>query len=1230
MPETERSRSPITPGLLVLHGNRLELLQEAVFAWLERHPLDPLEQDVLLVQSNGIAEWMKMSLARRSGVCAAIRVELPARFLWRLYRAMLGREGAPARSPLDKAPLTWRLMQALPQWIDEPGFEPLAQFLSASPSSDGAHDLGRRLQLAERLADLYDQYQLYRADWLDAWGRGREHLVRGNGVTEPLPDDQRWQARLWHRLVEGLDAAGRRAVRSDVHRRFVEAVDAGEAPRQPLPRRVVLFGHSHLPWQTLQALAALAQRSQVLLAVPNPCQFHWADIIDGRELLRAPRQRHGHRRGIDLGAVPLDQAHGQSHPLLAAWGRQGRDFIRLLDAFDDAETARQRFQIPRIDLFDEGDGDTLLAQVQSAVRDGLPMDELTARVQAGPPLAADDRSIVFQIAHSAMREVEVLHDQLLHLLAHPGETPLAPRDIVVMLPDIEPYAPIIHAVFGQHGLHDARHIPYEIADLRQRGRQPLLMAVEWLLRVTEQRCTASELRDLLDVPALARRFGLHDEDRATAARWLAGAGVRWGLDAAQRDGLGLGACGEQNTGLFGLRRMLLGYACGRSDSSGVGSSAEPPWRAIEPYDEIGGLDAAIAGSLAGLIDALRVWWQQASAPVSPAQWFTRGQALLQTFLDPADEDDRLMLASLDDALGRWLDDCEDAGFDAPVTLPVLREGWLSGVDEPSLNSRFLGGGVVFCTLMPMRAIPFEVVCLLGMNDGDYPRRAPRSDFDLMALPGQHRPGDRARRDDDRMLMLEALLSARRVLSISWAGRSVRDNTAQPPSVLVSQLRDHLAAGWGEDVVDRLTTEHPLQPFSRRYFEAAGVGEGGTSLFTYAREWREAHEAAPTPTAVIPAKAGTHERPPASPEWVPAFAGMTGGAAALSAAERQAMLPLTLRRLENFLLNPVKDHFRERLGVAFQPLDLAVADDEPFDLNALDETLLLRELLESPAAEAPTTIAACRADLQGRTERLVRRGELPVGGIGQRWRAEFVQQSAPMALQWNAWRRELSEPAKPRQVTAELDGITLDDWLDELRQAPGSDRPVWLTLDARRLCRFDKKSQTLQPLAYKLVRPWLRLLVAGACGIDLETRIVARDALLVLAAPRRAVAQAVLDDLLDVWEQGMLRPLAVACRTALAWLAAREQFPDQPDKADEAARTCYEGGHASRGEVQDAALARLFPDWDTLAADPNFAQWAERLYEPLRAWAADVDHVTVLPLPDAHPGADEDDEDARHD
>ncbi|MFM2052433.1 MAG: exodeoxyribonuclease subunit gamma [Pseudomonadota bacterium] len=1208
-------RRELTPGLLVLHGNRLELLQEAVFGWLARHPLDPLEQDVLLVQSNGIAEWMKMALARRGGVCAATRVELPARFLWRLYRAMLGREGAPARSPFDKAPLTWRLMQALPAWLGRPGFEPLAQFLDADPG-----DLARRLQLAGRLADLYDQYQIYRADWLDAWGRGREVLILGDGRERPLPDDQRWQARLWCALLDGLDDDGRRAVRSDVHRRFVTAAGSGAAPRQPLPRRVVLFGHSHLPWQTLEALTALAQRAQVLLAVPNPCRFHWADILDGRELLRAPHRRQPLRGGRDLADLPLDRMHAHAHPLLAAWGRQGRDFVRLLDRFDDAEMARARFEIPRIDLFDEEldaaddpvRGAPLLVRVQRAIRDGLPMAEIIGREQASPALPADDRSIVFTVAHSAMREVEILHDRLLDWLAAPPPgpdgrpgAPLAPRDIVVMVPDIEPWAPVIHAVFGQHGPNDPRRIPYEIADLKLRGRQPMLMALEWLLRITAQRCTASELRDLIDVPALAARFGLGEADRAIAARWLEGAGVRWGLDADQRGGLDLAACGEQNTGLFGLRRMLLGYAHGRADAAPAddGDDDASPWRRIDPYDEVGGLDAAIAGSLAALIDALRRWWRQAAEPVPPAAWHARALALLEAFLDPVDETDRLLLSSLTEALGRWLDDCEDAGFDQPVPLEVLREGWLPGVDEPSLNSRFLGGGVVFCTLMPMRAIPFEVVCLLGMNDGDYPRRAPRSDFDLLALPGAQRPGDRARRDDDRMLMLEALLAARRVLSVSWAGRSVRDNSEQPPSVLVAQLRDHLAAGWGPDVVARATAAHPLQPFSRRYFEAGGAdADPAAPPRTWAREWRQAHavETAGTP-------------PPASDP----------PPARRAAADE----PLTLARLERFLGHPVRHHFRERLDVEFLPLASPADDDEPLVLNALDETVLLRDLLEGAEpgrGAAPATLAACRDELMRRTARMVRRGELPVGGLGEHWRRRFVRQCAPVWREWLRAGERLAEPVRPLPIVhAGPQGLRIEDWLDALRRDPAASPhgpTVWLALEAGRMCREVKGRLVVQPA--RLVRAWLRLMLASACGHAVRARLVGRDAVLVLEPPGRDMAEAALDDLLAAWARHREVPLPAALRTSLAWLQGCAD-----DRGDELARTAFEGGHAPGarpGEGRDPAMARLHPDWEALRDSPEgFVRWTEALYGPLHRWATDAAFVQVEPLPDAEAGDDED-------
>ena len=335
-----------------------------------------------------------------------------------------------------------------------------------------------------------------------------------------------------------------------MHQRFLAALATGSAPAAALPRRVVLFGMAHLPMQILQALAALSAHCQVLLAVPNPCRYHWADTIDGRELLRQVRRRQPLRAGRDLAALPLDAMHAHAHPLLAAWGRQGRDFVRQLDAFDDVLLARQRFALNKVDLFDDGPGSSLLAQVQASIRDLLPLAE-----HAHPVPDVADRSIVFHIAHSAQREVEILHDQLLALLAQPpGGAALNPRDIVVMVPDIQRFAPAIRAVFGQHVRSDDRFIPFDIADLPERGQHPLLLGLDWLLRLPQQRCRLSELHDLLDVPAIAARFGLQAADLPRLARWTEGAGIRWGLGPVQRADLGLAACGAQNTWLFGLRR----------------------------------------------------------------------------------------------------------------------------------------------------------------------------------------------------------------------------------------------------------------------------------------------------------------------------------------------------------------------------------------------------------------------------------------------------------------------------------------------------------------------------------------------------------------------------------------------------------------------------------------------------------------------------------------------------
>jgi exodeoxyribonuclease V gamma subunit len=842
--------------------------------------------------------------------------------------------------------------------------------------------------------------------------------------------------------------------------------------------------------------------------------------------------------------VPVEELHAHSHPLLASWGRQGRDFVRMLDEFDGGQGAK--FGNMRVDLFNEGDDGTLLSQVQAAVRDLLPLGE-------HPHVAPDpeDRSIEFHIAHSAQREVEVLHDQLLSWFAQDSD--LRPRDVVVMVPDIDTFSAAVHAVFEQHKRSDPRYIPFEIGDVKDRSRNPLLVAMEWLLRLPQQRCRQSEVRDLLDVPALAARFGLDEDDLPTLGRWIEGASVRWGLDQQHRARLGLGSAGEQNSWLFGIRRMLLGYATG----------AGPSYADIEPYAEVGGLDAALAGALAELVESLLAWRKLLDAVLSPKEWGERVRALTARFFRARDDEDRMMLNQLEEALQCWLEICENALFEEPVPLGVMREAWLSQLDQPALNHQFVSGGVTFCTLMPMRAVPFKVVCLLGMNDGDFPRRGHQSDFDLLALPGLHRPGDRSRRDDDRYLMLEALLAARRKLYVSWVGRNVRDNTEQPSSVLVSQLRDYLKTGWDLDLDER-TTVHALQPFSRRYFERGG-------LLTYAGEWRSAHRDA--------------EDAASEDEALPPY-------------ELEPDYRLKLGELAAFLRQPARYFFRRRLGVSFGVHEVVGEDEEPFALDALERFFLEDALLNeggNPDSGAPEAQDEVRQVLDARAQRLVREGKLPIGLVGRQWQQQLVEDLLPVRRSWLALGARYPTPAPKLVVSLELNGgdagpVLLDDWIDKLRSKDGD--TVWLLQISSKV--LDRKGA---PRGDKLIGPWLRQLAAAAVGERVTGDLVARDATLQLDALEPDAARAHLETLVALWRSNLDRPLAVACKTALAHLA------------DGDPREVYDGGFEINGEVDDPCLARLWPEFAILRASGDWPRTAEMLYGPLAAWLRDSVTVT---------------------
>jgi exodeoxyribonuclease V gamma subunit len=780
----------------------------------------------------------------------------------------------------------------------------------------------------------------------------------------------------------------------------------------------------------------------------------------------------------------------------------------------------------------------MLSQLQDNILELRPLNETRELWPAVYPQT--DQSIRFHIAHSAQREVEVLHDQL---LARFSDNPaLKPRDIIVMVPDIDSYAPHIRAVFGQLDRHDPRFIPFTLADQGQRGRDPLLIAVEHLLKLPDSRFPVSEILDLLDVPALRARFGVEERDLPTLHRWIEGAGIRWGINAEQRAGLGLPEQLEQNSWRFGLRRMLLGYAVGSAVAC----------EGIEPYDEIGGLDAALIGPLVALLDALEVAHHELTQTASPKQWGIRLQALVQLFFLASNEHDDYLLAQLEELRETWLETCESVGLQDELPLTVVREAWLAGLDQGRLSQRFLAGAVNFCTLMPMRAIPFKLVCLLGMNDGDYPRAQPPLDFDLMG--SDYRPGDRSRREDDRYLLLEALLSAGEQLYVSWVGRSIRDNSERPASVLIGQLRDHLASGWrlhdaNENLLDALTREHPLQPFSARYFHE------GDDLFSYASEWQVIHQAA----------------------------GRLAEIEALDDFVQEE--PLSLGQLQDFLRNPVRHFFSQRLKVFFEAAEVPLADEEPFVLDALQRYSLSDSLLDAALRQLDQTDQAL--DVQAR--RLQNSGLLPMAGFGESLQRELIEPLPDLLQRYQQllalWPTPLSS-ALP--VNLELQGLRLEGWLSGLHQrADGGLLSVTTIPNSIGSIKSRKW--------HRMTRPWVNHLVACASGMAMTTALVASDNSLLLAPMEEAAALRILGDLLIAWKTGMRQPLPIAVKTAFAWLGQTDAV-----KADIAARKAYEGdGVTTDGERREsAALARQFADYDALIADENFPGWCDTLYRPL--------------------------------
>lgn len=1076
--------------LSIATGDAPQALLATMDADLAATPIGPFDDELIVVQSLGMERWVRQQLARRRGCAASLQMPFPAAFCRRLAAALqrdprfATGDSAGLDVRFEEQALVWRLFTLLrdDDLLADPTYAPLRTFLAGATAT-------KRYGLARRLAGRFDEYRLYRPELLLGWEANREAYTNS--------PHEAWQAALWRRVL-GAEALPHFA------RWFTHTIERLETvPEAPagLPPRVSVFGISTLPPLFVRLLQAVARFVPVRFYTLAPSAAAW-------------------------------QTDAPRHPLFEAFGHASRDLLASL-ATPPAGSAVPEFAHVAPQALPPAASASLLHRLQHDLRLG--------QAPAVPhTVGANDRSLTVHVCHAPLRELEVLRDQLLDAFA--ADPTLRPHDVLVMVPDVEMYAPLAEATFGgSAGAHGTRPaIPHRVADRTLSREAAPARALLHALALVTARLTASEVLELLRLPPVRRAAGIAGGQVDQVVRMVQQAGIRWGRDGASRaEHFGVPAV-DDNSWRIGVDRLLAGYAAGHVDT--VVSGLLPVGG-----DLVG--DVALLGQFVAWVDDLFARLDSLRAPRPLRDWSATLQETFRWLVraegheEQAAADqvgrDLVALASLMDA----------SGSDTPVELDVVRE-WLTGAlggDDHATG--FLTGGMTICAMKPMRAIPHRVIAMLGLDDKAFPRRQRREAFDLIGAAG--RVGDRDPRADDRQLVLDTLLCAGDRLHLSYVGRSQKDNTEIAPSIVVAELLDCLdattrsATGTSREQVRVL---HPLQPFSSAYFDG---GARQPSLFSFdedlarsVRAARHRQEAPPFLDRVPPPP--LLQRDLTSADDVP--------------------LVVPFDDLVEAWVNPARLYCRRVLQLDVAADGTMIEDVEPMAVDGLLAFQVRQRMLE-------------RA-LHGRTDVLRERllavasGELPSGQLGPAWHDMLRRSVTPLL-------RAVGTPAFREPLTLDVAG------------------PDW-TLVGQLDFQLDDAQWRVRAAPLKtadLVRAWVAHVARAAAGGRGETRVFGTNDTVRIFEPLDNPL-AVLDLLVQGVRHLRTAPLPYFIEAADAYRdAVRRKRPPV-----DAARAAYEadgsfGGR--RGDLLDPYVQLLWRGRDPFAeAWDAFASVADGFWTPL--------------------------------
>ena len=1111
--------------LEVHRAERADVLAAALCAQLSMGTGDPFEAEIIAVPSRGVERWLTQQLSLvlgaraglADGVCANVEFPGPARLVADVVAAVSGIE--PRTDPWRPGRSSWPLLELIdgePGLLDIGGEPVPSSGVPAGVSeSAGGPKHARQYAAARHLAALFDAYATFRPRMITDWAAGSDT----DGAGEQLAPDLVWQARLWRRLRALLAVASPAERLDPACRQLIGSPELVE-----LPRRLSLFGLTRLPPGQLEVLAALAAHREVHLWLLHPSPVLW-------DRVRVTAPSGPVRRRADASGT----ARLARQPLLASLGRDARELQLTLSAVDPQLVTDSHAAVP------EGPPAHALQVLQQAIRaDTEPAGQVPVL------LHPSDHSLQIHACHGRARQVEVLRDVVLGLLA--ADASLEPRDVLVMCPDIETFAPLISATFGvgsgavtvdaadpERPESPAAQLRVRLADRSLRQTNPVMSVAATVLEMADGRMTASEVLDLAAAPPVRRRFGFDDDDLGRLTDWVTKAQVRWGLDAHHRSAFQLGDY-PQNTWEAGLDRLLLGVTMAEGPAGGlVGTQpGGPGWLGLAlPLDDVDSTDIELVGLLAELVHRLRDAAVRLAGPQSLTGWIAALETVVEG-LTATGPSESWQAAQLRGEFAAVLDGAGERAGSVQLSLADIRHVLGDRLQGRPTRANFRTGSLTVCTLVPMRSVPHRVVCLLGLDDGEFPRRAAVDVDDVLRRAPL--TGERDERSEDRQLFLDAISSAGDHLVVIYSGADERTNARRPPAVPVGELLDVLdetfiAVAPADAARDQFVVRHPLQPFDPANFVPRSPG---VPPFSFDR------------AALGGAWAVTRPRTPAEPfltDRLPAVAGAD----------------LELDTLRQFLEAPVRGFLRQRLEVTLPDRDEETNDALSLGLDSLQRWGVGNRMLQSRLAGVdPST---CR-------QAEWRRGTLPPRELGTRILDEVaadveeIVAAAHAARSGTAATIDLSIPlADGRRLTGTVGGVH---------------GTSLVTVD------FGKIN------AKRRLRAWLPylLLVAARPDTEFDAVAIGRRSRCQLGPVGADEARAWLNDLARLHAAGLREPLPIAVETSFAYAGARRKNA----VVEEALRRAGSrwNGWDFPGEQSEPAHERVFgprASFDVLTADP---------------------------------------------